>query len=143
MKGFFESELGRIYIDPSIVIRLCVLPELGLSDVFVLPNGPVPSEPVEQVNRKGVDRYIHVDFNPEGQVLVETRLMVRYGPSIRTSAALFQEKVVRRIEASTGLKVARVDIKIDGVFRPTPPTALPGPGESRTLQLEDRREAGS
>jgi uncharacterized alkaline shock family protein YloU len=143
MKGFFESELGRIYIDPSIVTRLCILPELSLSDVFVLPSGPVSSDPVEQVNRKGVDRYLHVDFSAEGQVMIETRLLVRYGPSIRSSAALFQEKIIRRVETATGLKVARVDMKIDGIFRPPAPTALPAPADNRVLQIEDRRESGS
>jgi uncharacterized alkaline shock family protein YloU len=143
MKGYFESELGKIFIDPSVVTRLCVVPELSLSDVFVLPNGPVPTEPVEQINRKGVDRYIQVQFNAEGEVLIEIRLLVRYGPSIRASAALFQDKVIRRVENATGLKVGRVDIKIDGIFRPAPPTALLSGTENRPLQLEDRREAGA
>jgi uncharacterized alkaline shock family protein YloU len=143
MKGFFETELGKVYIDPSIITRLCVLPEMGLSDVFVLPNGPVSNEPVDLVNRKGVDRYVQVEFNPDGLVMIELRLMVRYGPSIRSSAALFQEKVIRRVEASTGLKVARVDVKIDGIYRPPAPAALPAPAETRALPYEDVRESNS
>jgi len=143
MKGFFESELGRVYIDPGIITRLCVLPELALSDVFVLPNGPISNEPVEMVNRKGVDRYVHVEFNADGMVMIEMRLMVRYGPSIRSSAALFQEKVVRRIEASTGLKVARVDVKIDGIFRPPEPAALSAPPERGAIAYEDVQESGT
>lgn len=143
MKGFFESELGRVYIDPGIITRLCVLPELALSDVFVMPNGPISNEPVEMVNRKGVDRYVHVEFNADGMVMIDLRLMVRYGPSIRSSAALFQEKVVRRIEASTGLKVARVDVKIDGIFRPPEPAALPAPPERNAIPYEDVQESGT
>ena len=143
MKGFFETDLGKVYIDPTIITRLCVLPELGLSDVFVLPNGPVSNEPVELVNRKGVDRYVHVEFNPDGLVMVELRLLVRYGPSIRSSAALFQDKVIRRVEASTGLKVARVDVKIDGIYRPPAPASLPAPAEHRALPFEEARESSS
>ena len=142
MKGFFEGELGRVYIEPNIISRVCVLPELALSNVFVLPNGPVPSDPLEQVSRKGVDKYIHVDFTAKGEVVVELRLLVRYGPSIRSSAALFQEKVRRRIEASTGLKVSRIDVKIDGVHQPAQPTPLPAPAE-QPLRLESGADTGS
>lgn len=142
MKGYFELSLGKVYIDPSIVTRLCILPELSLSDVFVLPNGPVPSLPLEQVNRKGVDRYVHVEFDPEGRVLVEVRLLVRYGPSIRSSATVLQENLLRRVETSTGLRVTKIDIKIDGIFRPVEPTVLPAPESGRALQIEDRRESG-
>jgi uncharacterized alkaline shock family protein YloU len=145
MKGFFETELGKVYIDPTMITRLSILPELALSDVFVLPNGPVSSEPLEIVNRKGADRYIHVEFNGDGMVMVELRLLVRYGPSIRSSAALFQDKITRRVEASTGLKVARVDVKIDGIYRPTPPVALPAPSgiDNRALPYEEAEESGS
>jgi uncharacterized alkaline shock family protein YloU len=136
MKGFFKNELGRVYIEPSIITRICVLPELALSDVFVLPNGPVPNDPYEQVTRKGVDRYVHVDFTPEGEVRIELRLLVRHGPPIRSSAALFQDKITRRVEASTGLQISRIDVKIDGVYQPSEPAQLPPPDEQR-LRIED------
>ena len=140
MKGFFENELGRIYIEPGIVTRLCVLPELALSKVFVLPSGPLSTDPADQVNRKGVDRHVHVDFTPEGEVMVEIRLLVRYGPSIRTSAAIFQEKVGKRVEATTGLRAKRVDVKVDGIYRQTETTALPPPAPSEPRAIEDHRE---
>jgi uncharacterized alkaline shock family protein YloU len=143
MKGFFTNELGRVYIDAGIISRVCVLPEIALSDVFVLPNGPVPPEPSEQVARKGIEKYVHVDFTSEGEVTVELRVMVRYGPPIRSSAALFQEKVERRIEASTGLKVARIDIKVDGIYQPAEPASLPPPAEKQTRQIEHNQDSGS
>jgi uncharacterized alkaline shock family protein YloU len=142
MKGFFSNDMGKVYIEPSIVTRLCIMPELSLSGEFVLPSGPVSEDPVDQVTRKGVDRYILVDFNQEGEVIIEVRLLVRYGPSIRASAALFQEKLIRKVESATGLHVARVDIKVDGIFRPVPVAAgLPSPREESRLQLENRNSA--
>ena len=143
MKGYFEKELGKVYIEPAIVTRLCVLPELAASREFVLPNGPVPEDPSEQVNRKGVDRYILVDFTEEGEVMLELRLLVRYGPSVCAAAAVLQEKVAKRVENSTGLKVTKVDVKVDGVFRPAEPTALPTPKGESTLQIESNRNTGS
>ena len=137
------NELGRVYIDPSIITRVCILTELSLSDVFVLPTGPVPDDPVEQVSLKGVEKYVHVDFSSEGKVTVELRVLVRYGPPIRSSAALFQEKVERRIEASTGLEVARVDIKVDGLYQPTEPATLPPPEENQPRQIEHQQDSGS
>jgi uncharacterized alkaline shock family protein YloU len=144
MKGFFTNELGRVYIEPTIISRVCVLPELALSSVFVLPNGPVPKDSIEQLSHKGVDKYVHVDFTEEGKVKVELRLMVRYGPPIRSSAALFQQKVSRRVEASTGLEVAQIDVKIDGIYQPAEPASLPAPPkESEKLRIEGRQESGA
>jgi len=138
MKGFFATELGRVYVEPTIITRICVLPELALSNVFVLPNGPVPEDPIEQVTRKGVDRYVHVEFTQEGEVMIELRLLVRHGPPIRSSAALFQEKIARRVEASTGLKASRVDVKVDGIYQPSKPAELPSPEEHKPLRIENK-----
>lgn len=144
MKGFFQNELGRVYIDPGIITRLCVLPELALSDAFVPPrDGPVPDDPLSQVARKGVERYVQVDFNDAGEVLLSLHLLVRYGPPIRSSAALFQEKIIRRIEASTGLKVAKVDMKVDGIYRPTSPAQLPPSKEPKKIEMDQPLEAQS
>ena len=144
MKGYFQNELGRVYIDPTIITRLCVLPELSLSDAFVPPrDGPVPDDPYAQVTRKGVERYIQVDFNDEGEVILSLNLLVRYGPPIRSSAARFQEKVIRHIEASTGLKVAKVDMKVDGIYRPSGPAQLPPAKEPKKIEMEQPVEAKS
>lgn len=139
MKGFYQNEIGRVYIDANIINRLCILPELSLSSELLLPNGPVSSEPSEQVARKGTDRYVHVDFTTDGQVVIDLRLLIRYGPTIHSSAASFQEKLVRRIEATTGLTVSRVDVKIDGIFRsPDQLPALEGPSAAAPAQLESQ-----
>ena len=145
MKGYFANELGRVYIEPTLISRVCVLPELALSNVFVLPNGPVPRDPFEQLSHKGVDRYIHVDFTEEGKVKIELRLMVRYGPPIRSSAALFQDKITRRVQVSTGLDVDQVDVKIDGIYQPAEPAQLPAPSPESgdRLQLENKKESGN
>jgi len=144
VKGYFQNDLGRVYIDPAIITRLCVLPELALSDAFVPPkDGPVPDDPYAQVTRKGVERYVQVDFNDQGEVLLSLNLLVRYGPPIRSSAAHFQEKVIRRIEASTGLKVAKVDMKVDGIYRPTSPAQLPPAKEPKKIEMDETVEAKS
>ncbi|RJP26753.1 MAG: Asp23/Gls24 family envelope stress response protein [Candidatus Omnitrophota bacterium] len=110
MFGFFDTELGRVQISPTIVRRF-ILNEVEQSKCFRLAG--VKSG--EEVNRKTIERSIRVNF-VEGRAEAILTLNVLYGTRITKEARELQGKIVRALQLSTGLSVTTISINVENVY---------------------------
>lgn len=120
MLGYFDTELGRVQISPTIVRRL-ILSELERNRTFSFHG----HRRTEEVSRKLAEKCIRVNFI-EGQVEVVLHLSVMYGARLIKEARELQGKITRLIQLQAGLHVRTVAINIEGVFEeePTQPLLL-------------------
>ncbi len=110
MIGFFDNDLGRVQISPSIVRRL-IINEVEGSRNFRFPG----VESGDTVGRKSAEKLIRVVFN-EGSVESTIIVTVRYGARIIKEARDLQGKIARALELSAGLVVQSVIINVENVF---------------------------
>ncbi len=110
MFGFFDTELGRVQISPTIVRRF-ILNEIEKSNCFTLPG----TKPGELISRKAIERCIRVNF-VEGNVEATLTLNVLYGTRITKEARELQGKIIRAIQLGIGLNVATVAINVENVY---------------------------
>jgi len=113
---YFENELGRIYIDSSI-IRQVILPEiiasktfrpLGASSELADANPPVP---------KSLEKTVKID-DKDGKVDATVSVGVKYGTSIWDEATKVQKQIRQAVESKTGLKVENVTLNVEQVYLP-------------------------
>jgi uncharacterized alkaline shock family protein YloU len=110
MIGYFDTELGRVQISPSIVRRF-IAREVERSKCFRFP-GYKPGEPV---NRKILERNIRVNFN-EGSVEATIIVNVKYGSRIIKEARELQGKITRALQLGTGLNIVTISINVENVY---------------------------
>ncbi len=110
MIGYFDTELGRVQISPSIVRRF-IMNEVRKNRFFRFP-GIKPKEPM---SRKMAERAIRVTF-VEGNVEVVLMLSVLYGTRIIKEARALQGTITRALQLGTGLTVNKISINVESVF---------------------------
>lgn len=112
MLGFFDTELGRVQISPTIIRRM-VLNDVCKSDVFSFPG----LKAGEELSRKITEKCIRVHF-VEGDVEITLTLAVRYGARIIREARELQGAIAHRVQLQAGINVLNVSINLESVFEP-------------------------
>jgi len=110
MIGFFDTELGRVQISPTIVRRF-IMNEVEESKYFRLAG----TKPGEIIPRKIAERCIRVAFQ-EGSVEATLILTVLYGTRIIKEARELQGKIARSLHLGSGLEVRSIAINVENVF---------------------------
>ena len=110
MFGYFDTELGRIQIAPTIV-RTIILQEIQSSKCFSL-QGVKTSE---TVSRKLAEKCIRLNFI-EGAVEIILLLSVHYGTQIIKEARELQGKIAKTMQLKAGINVLKVAINVESVF---------------------------
>jgi len=110
MIGYFDAELGRVQISPTI-IRSIIMKEVEKNPYFRFPG----SKPDEPVSRKILERNIRVNFK-EGNVDCTLILDVLYGTRIIKEARELQGKVTKAIQLTAGLNISNIAINVENVF---------------------------
>ncbi len=110
MIGYFDAELGRVQISPTI-IRSIIMKEIEKNPYFRFP-GTKSDEPV---SRKILERNIRVNFK-EGNVECTLILDVLYGTRIIKEARELQGKVTKAIQLSAGLQINTIAINVENVY---------------------------
>ena len=118
MVGFFENELGRVQISPSIVRRI-IMREVENSRCFRFPG----MKGGESAGRKIMERCIKVVF-VEGSVETTLTLTVLFGTKIIKEARELQGRITRALELTAGLVVNRVALNVENVYTVDEPLLL-------------------
>ncbi len=110
MFGFFDTELGRVQISPTIVRRF-ILKEVEQNRHFHIAG----VKPGEEITRKVIERSIRVNF-VEGNVEATLTVNVRYGTRITKEARELQGKIIRTLQLASGLNVTTISINVENVY---------------------------
>lgn len=110
MIGYFDTEVGRVQISPTVVRRF-IIREVEKTSVFRFPG----FKPGEDYNRKAAEKSIRVNFN-DGQVEATLTLSVEFGANIIKEARDLQGRITRAIQLGAGLQVQDVAVNVESVF---------------------------
>jgi len=105
MEGFYDNELGSVHISPEIV-RSVVVPEVSASKNLDFATG-----------NRGKNRDVTLEFQ-EGKAVINVALGVAIDTAIFKETAKLQSDIKRAIEATTGLDVAAVNVRVERVCFP-------------------------
>ena len=111
----YETRLGKIDISEEYLSKLIgheVTSCFGV--VGMVPSGSKQRIFSKFAKNEPLDTGIRVIGNADS-IVVELHIMVTYGMNINAIAASITEKVKYIVEETTGIKVKKVVVKVDGI----------------------------
>lgn len=120
-----EGESGTVPAIPTIMVSHGVIAEIAGQTALAIDGvaelgGNLVTGLQDMLGRHAATHGVRVDVSG-GEVEVSMYMLIEYGVRIPDIAQRVQEEVKRQIEKTTGLRVKRVDIHIQGVAFPSPP----------------------
>ncbi len=117
-----QPQLGDIKINHTVVASIVRLAALQVSGVAGVGGGIVDGISELFAKREADHRGVKVTEDAEDIYYIEIRLVVAYGAEIGKTAYEVQVAVRKQVSAMTGKDVRKVDVIIEGVRLPGPPS---------------------
>ncbi len=109
-----SEQYGDVHISEEVLEMLAGAAALEVEGVTGLAGGKV----TEQIwGRKKLSKGITILWESD-QITIDISIQIRYGSVIPEVAKKVQEAVVSSVEATSGLKVAEVNVRVGGVTFP-------------------------
>ncbi|MDI3522156.1 MAG: hypothetical protein PWR31_891 [Bacillota bacterium] len=109
-----RNEFGNIAIGDEVIATLAGAAAMECYGLVGMASRRITDGFVELLGRDNWSRGVEVKLE-EGRVYVTLHIIVSYGVRISEVAKNVMEKVKYAVESVTGLKVARVDVYVQGV----------------------------
>ena len=106
-----SEEHGDIYIAEDVLEMIAGAAALEVEDVTGLAGGTM-SEQI--LGRKKLSKGISILWESDN-ITINVSIQIRYGGTIPEVAKQVQEAVISSVEATSGLKVAAVNVRVGGV----------------------------
>ena len=109
-----SEQYGDVHISEEVLEMLAGAAALEVEGVTGLAGGKV----TEQIwGRKKLSKGITILWESD-QITIDISIQIRYGSVIPEVARKVQEAVVASVEATSGLKVSEVNVRVGGVTFP-------------------------
>jgi len=109
-----SEQFGDVHISEEVLEMLAGAAALEVEGVTGLAGGKVS----EQIwGRKKLSKGITILWESD-QITIDISIQIRYGSIIPEVAQKVQEAVVASVEATSGLKVSEVNVRVGGVTFP-------------------------
>lgn len=109
-----SEQFGDVHISEEVLEMLAGAAALEVEGVTGLAGGKVS----EQIwGRKKLSKGITILWESD-QITIDISIQIRYGSIIPEVAKKVQEAVVASVEATSGLKVSEVNVRVGGVTFP-------------------------
>ena len=109
-----SEQFGDVHISEEVLEMLAAAAALEVEGVTGLVGGKVS----EQIwGRKKLSKGITILWESD-QITIDISIQIRYGSIIPEVARKVQEAVVASVEATSGLKVSEVNVRVGGVTFP-------------------------
>jgi len=114
MSSKIDNAFGRISIDNEVVAHIAGQAVMESAGVVGMASKNVKDGIVRLIKKENLSKGI-ILTPEEGGLILSVHIFVEYGTSIPAIAETIQTNIKYRVEEYTGVKVARVNIYIEGV----------------------------
>ena len=115
MKGKFNSEIGDIYIDNSVVAKCAGNIAIECFGIVGMATVSVTDGIVKLVRRENLTKGINVEIDDNNEITIDFHVIVAYGVSISAVSDNLISTVKYQVEEITGLTVKKINIFVEGV----------------------------
>ncbi len=109
-----QSGLGKINIREEVIATVCGVAAMECYGLVGMAPRNVQEELTDLLRRENFERGVDIQFN-EDSISVQLYIVVEYGVKISEVAKNVQERVKYAVETILGLKVDRINVKVQSV----------------------------
>ena len=114
MKGYMTNEHGDVIIDTEVVAQYAGLTAVECIGVVGMATINMKDGLVKLLRGDSVSKGVNVTIE-ENEISIDFHIIVAYGVSISVVADNLMNTVRYKIEEFTGMKVAKINIYVEGV----------------------------
>ena len=114
MKSQFKTDLGNVKIDTDVIAKYAgsvVIESFGIVGMAVVN---VKDGIVRLLRKDSLTQGINVNITPDG-IELDFHVIVAYGVNISAVTENLIQHVRMRVEKFTGMKIAKINILVEGV----------------------------
>lgn len=115
MKGRLSSELGDIYIDNGVIAKCAGTTAIECFGIVGMAAVSMADGLVKLVKRDNLAKGINVEIDENNEITINFHVIVAYGVSISAVSDNLMSNVKYQVEETTGLKVKKINIFVEGV----------------------------
>lgn len=115
MNGGFNTDNGTVIIDNKVIARMAGLTALECFGIVGMAALSRSDGLVKLLTRNSIAKGIKVDTDENNRVSIDFHVIVAYGVAISAVAENLISNVKYTVENSTGFKVKRINIFVEGV----------------------------
>lgn len=115
MNGSFSTDYGKVVINNKVIARMAGLTALECFGIVGMAALSRSDGLVKLLTRNSISKGIRVDISPENEIVIDFHVIVAYGVAVSAVAENLVSNVKYIIENSTGFKVKRINIFVEGV----------------------------
>lgn len=109
-----HSELGKINISEQVIATICGVAAMECYGLVGMAPRNVQEGLTDLLRRDNYERGVDIQFH-EDSISVQLYIVVEYGVKISEVARIVQERVKYAIETTLGLRVDRINVRVQGV----------------------------
>ena len=114
MNGSFSTDYGKVVIDDKVIARMAGLTALECFGIVGMAALNRSDGLVKLLTRNSISKGIKVE-NVDNEITIDFHVIVAYGVAISAVAENLISNVKYTIENSTGFKVKRINVFVEGV----------------------------
>ena len=114
MKGKVNSDLGDIVINPEVITTYAGSVAVECFGIVGMAAVNMKDGLVKILKRDSLKHGIHVSIN-ENRISIDFHVIVAYGVNIGTIAQNLIDSVTYKLEETTGMKVDKIRVLVEGV----------------------------
>lgn len=109
-----NTDLGNITIVEDVISTMAGYATIECIGVVAMASKKASDGFVELLGRENLQRGVKVSLTDDGAA-IDLFIIVEYGVSISAVASTVVETVKYRVETTTGVKVAKVNVTVEGI----------------------------
>jgi len=115
MNGGFTNDYGKVVINNKVIARMAGLTALECFGIVGMAALSRSDGIVKLLTRNSIAKGIKVEVSPENDITIDFHVIVAYGVAVSAVAENLVSHVKYFIENSTGFKVKKINIFVEGV----------------------------
>ncbi len=114
MYGKIENQYGKIYIENDVIAKIAGKAAVECYGIVGFASKSIKNGIVELLRSENMAKGISVNVDEE-KLEMEFFVIIEYGTKISEVAHNIMDRVKYSVEKNTGLKVSKIDIRVQGI----------------------------
>ena len=115
MKGKITNSLGDILIDENVIAKYAGTTAVECFGIVGMAAVSMTDGLVKLLKKDSITKGIDVEIDEANNITIDFHVIVSYGVNISSVTDNLVENVKYKVEAFTGLKIAKINIFVEGV----------------------------
>ena len=115
MNGILNNELGKVSISSEVVAQYAGSTAVECFGIVGMAAVSMKDGLVKLLKRDYLNHGINVKVDENNEITIDFHVIVAYGISIGTVSDNLIETVKYKVESFTGMKIAKINIYVEGV----------------------------